>query len=46
MTTSMQPTDIHPTFVQTLSEDDRYDQFQAFKILEFLRKKITHLVSS
>ncbi len=27
---------IHPTFVQTLSEDDRYDQFQSFKILEAL----------
>ncbi len=30
--------DIHPTFVQTLSEDDRYDQFQAFKILESIYK--------
>ena len=30
---------IHPTFVQTLSEDDRYDQFQAFKILESLAQE-------
>ncbi len=30
---------IHPTFVQTLSEDDRYDQFQAFKILEELAQE-------
>ena len=27
---------IHPTFVQTLSEDNRYDQHQSFKILESL----------
>lgn len=27
---------IHPTFVQTLSEDNRYDQYQSFKILEAL----------
>jgi len=27
---------IHPTFVQTLSEDNRYDQYQSFKILESL----------
>lgn len=30
---------IHPTFVQTLSEDDRYDQFQSFRILEALAKE-------
>lgn len=30
---------IHPTFVQTLSEDDRYDQFEAFKILEALSQE-------
>tara|TARA_A100000164_G_C21904835_1_gene772379 strand:- start:311 stop:1915 length:1605 start_codon:yes stop_codon:yes gene_type:complete len=30
---------IHPTFVQTLSEDDRYDQFQTFKILEALAQE-------
>ena len=27
---------IHPTFVQTLSDDSRYDQFQSFQILEYL----------
>jgi 4-hydroxy 2-oxovalerate aldolase len=30
---------IHPTFVQTLSDDDRYDQFQSFKILEALAQE-------
>jgi len=30
---------IHPTFVQTLSEDNRYDQYQSFKILEALAKE-------
>ncbi len=29
---------IHPTFVQTLSDDNRYDQFQSFKILESLSR--------
>jgi len=27
---------IHPTFVQTLTEDNRYDEYQKFKILEAL----------
>ena len=30
---------IHPTFVQTLLDDARYDQFQSFKILESLSKQ-------
>ena len=32
---------IHPTFVQTLSEDNRYDQYQSFKILEGLANEVS-----